>query len=170
MVGNAMTLGEQDVVDYLRSREAEVAERLGKVRSRMIGSVASVTTFPNFSFLPGHNAFRTWVPKGPHRTEIHTWVMVNKNIPFELKEKYRKGVMRTFSPSGVLEMDDGENWEHATMANAGVVTRRQKLHYGLGLNSKIDNPDLKGEIHLRKYNDANQRAFYARWLELMTAP
>jgi len=170
MVGNAMTLGEQDVVDYLRSREAEVAERLGKVRSRMVGSVASTTTFPNFSFLPGHNAFRTWIPKGPHNTEIHTWVLVNKNIPFELKEKYRKGVMRTFSPSGTLEMDDGENWEHATLSNAGVVTRRQNLHYGLGLNSKTENPDFKGELHLRKYNDANQRAFYRRWLQMMTRP
>ena len=170
MVGNAMTLGEQDVVDYLRSRESEVAERLGKIRSRMIGSVSSTTTFPNFSFLAGHNAFRTWVPKGPHLTEVHTWVLVNKSIPYELKEKYRKGVMRTFSPSGTLEMDDGENWEHATSVNAGVVTRKQKLHYGLGLTSKVDHPDLKGVIHLRKYNDANQRAFYGRWLELMTTP
>lgn len=170
MVGNAMTLGEQDVVDYLRAREEEVAERLGKICSRMIGSVSSTTTFPNFSFLAGHNAFRTWLPKGPHLTEVHTWVLVNKNIPFELKEKYRKGVMRTFSPSGTLEMDDGENWEHATQINTGVVTRRQKLHYGLGLTSKIEHDDLKGEIHLRKYNDANQRAFYRRWLELMTTP
>jgi ethylbenzene dioxygenase alpha subunit len=78
--------------------------------------------------------------------------------------------MRTFSPSGVFEMDDGENWEHATQINVGVVTRRQKLHYGLGLNSKTEHPELKGEVHLRKYNDANQRAFYRRWLELMTAP
>jgi ethylbenzene dioxygenase alpha subunit len=170
MVGNAMALGEQDIVDYLRSREAEVAERLGKLRSRMVGSVASVTTFPNLSFLPGHSTFRTWVPKGPHTTEINTWILVNKSLSYELKEKYRKGVMRTFSPSGVFEMDDGENWEHATQINVGVVTRRQKLHYGLGLNSKTEHPELKGEVHLRKYNDANQRAFYRRWLELMTAP
>jgi hypothetical protein len=37
------------------------------------------------------------------------------------------------------------------------------------LTSKTENPDLKGELHLRKYNDANQRAFYGRWLELMTS-
>jgi ethylbenzene dioxygenase alpha subunit len=168
MVGNAMTLGEQDIVDYLRARSADVAERLGKVRSRMVGAMSSTTTFPNFSFLAGHNAFRTWIPRGPHKTEIHTWVLVNKAIPFELKEKYRKGVMRTFSPSGVLEMDDGENWEGATMANAGVVTRRQKLHYGLGLTSKIKHDEFKGNVHIRKYNDSNQRAFYAEWLKRMT--
>ena len=170
MVGNAMALGEQDIVDYLKAREAEVADRLGKLRSRMIGSVASVTAFPNLSFLPGHSTFRTWTPKGPHTTEINSWVLVNKSLSYELKEKYRKGVMRTFSPSGVFEMDDGENWEHATQINVGVVTRRQKLHYGLGLDSKVEHPELKGEIHLRKYNDANQRAFYRRWLELMTKP
>ena len=170
MVGNAMALGEQDIVDYLKAREEEVAERLGKLRSRMVGSVASVTAFPNLSFLPGHSTFRTWVPKGPHTTEINTWVLVNKAASYELKEKYRKGVMRTFSPSGVFEMDDGENWEHATQTNAGIVTRRQKLHYGLGLNSKTEHPELKGEIYLRKYNDANQRAFYRKWLELMTKP
>jgi ethylbenzene dioxygenase subunit alpha len=167
MVGNAMTLGEQEIVDYLRSRERVVAERLGKIRSRMVGSIASATVFPNFSFLPGHNAFRAWIPKGPHMTEVHTWVLTNRNMPDALKEKYRKGVMRTFSPSGTLEMDDGENWENCTRSNAGVVTRRQKLHYALGLDSRIEDPDLKGTIHLRKYNDANQRAFYGRWLELM---
>jgi ethylbenzene dioxygenase alpha subunit len=170
MVGNAATLGERDIIRYLRSRAEEVEKRLGEIRSKMIGAVSSATTFPNFSFLAGHNAFRTWIPKGPHKTEVQSWVLVNKAIPDDLKEKYRKGVMRTFSPSGLLEMDDGENWEHATTVNAGVVTRRQKLHYGLGLDSAAEHEELKGELHLRKYNDANQRAFYRRWLELMSAP
>ena len=170
MVGNAMTLGEQDIVDYLRVARGGrrgAARQIPLAHDRLD---RSTTTVPEFLIPAGHNAFRTWIPKGPHETEIHTWVLVNKNIPFELKEKYRKGVMRTFSPSGIFEMDDGENWEHATQSNAGVVTRRQKLHYGLGLNSKTENPDLKGDLYLRKYNDANQRGFYNRWLQLMTAP
>lgn len=170
MIGNAMSMGEQDLLDYLRAREQSVAQRLGKIRSRMVGAVSSSNLFPHFAFLPGHNAFRTWHPKGPHMIELHTWVLVNKNAPEDIKAKYRRGVMRTFSPSGVFEMDDGENWENCTSTNAGTVTRRQKLHYGLGLNSKIEHDELKGAVHLRKYNDANQRAFYKRWLELMCAP
>ncbi len=168
MVGNAMTLGEQEIVDYLRENEAKVAARLGKLRSRMVGSISSANLFPNFSFLAGHNAFRTWHPKGAHKTELHTWVLVNKNAPESLKAQYRKGVMRTFSPSGTLEMDDGENWENATLTNAGVVTRRQSLHYGLGIDSEVAHDELKGNTYLRKYNDANQRAFYQRWLDLMS--
>jgi len=167
MIGNAMTLGEQEVLDYLRSREQVVAERLGKIRSRMVGSVSSANMFPHFAFLPGHSTFRVWHPRGPNKIELHTWVLVNKNCPEHIKELYRKGVMRTFSPTGVFEMDDGENWEHCTATAAGVVARRQKLHYGLGMNSQIEHDELKGEVHLRKYNDANQRAFYRQWLKLM---
>jgi len=169
MVGNAMTLGEQDVVDYLRERERVVAERLGKLRSRMVGSLSSATAFPNFSFLAGHNAFRVWLPRGPREIELHTWVLVNRSAPEALKAKYRRGVMRTFSPSGTLEMDDGENWENATAANAGIITRRQPLCYGLGMNSRIDHEELPGNVHHRVINDSNQRAFYGRWLDFMTA-
>ena len=169
MVGNAMVLGEQDIVDYLRQREEQVAARLGKLRSRMVGAISSANMFPHTSFLPGQNTFRTWHPKGPSGIELHTWVLVNKSAPQALKDLYMKGVMRTFSPSGTLEMDDGDNWENATQTNQGVVTRRQKLHYGLGMDSAIEHEELKGAVHLRKYNDTNQRAFYAKWLEFMCA-
>lgn len=168
MIGNAMTLGEQEILDYLRGRAQAMEQRLGKLRTRMVGSVSSANVFPHFAFLPGHNSFRTWHPKGPGAIELHTWVLVNKNAPDSVKELYRKGVMRTFSPSGVLEMDDGENWENCTSVNRGFVTRQQKLHYGLGMNSATEHEELKGTLHKRKYNDANQRLFYKRWLELMT--
>jgi ethylbenzene dioxygenase alpha subunit len=169
LVGNASTFGDKRINRYLRSREAEVAERLGPIRSRMVGAFSSVTLFPNMSFLPGQQSFRVWQPRGPHRTELKTWVLVNRNLPDELKVAYRKGAMMTFSPSGVFEMDDGENWEYATRANEGVVTRRQKLHYGLGLGSKIDHPELPGNVFRNQLNDANQRAFYERWAQLMSA-
>jgi ethylbenzene dioxygenase alpha subunit len=169
-VGNAATLGEPEIVEYLRENETLFAERLGKMRSRMVGSLSSATVFPNLSFLAGHNTFRTWNPKGPTETELHTWVFLNKNAPESLKEKYRRGVMLTFSPAGVFEMDDGENFEHCTASNAGVVTRRRPLHTGLGLGSEVEHPELAGHVHRNQVNEANHRAFYQRWIDLMTAP
>jgi ethylbenzene dioxygenase subunit alpha len=169
LVGNASTLGDKRINRYIRSREAEVEQRLGRLRSRMIGSISSVTVFPNLSFLPGQQSFRVWQPRGPHRTELKTWVLVNRTLPQELKDAWRKGAMMTFSPSGVFEMDDGENWEYATRVNEGVVTRRQKLHYGLGLGSRVEHPELPGNVFRSQLNDANQRAFYARWSQLMRA-
>jgi ethylbenzene dioxygenase alpha subunit len=66
-------------------------------------------------------------------------------------------------------MDDGENWENATRANEGVVTRRQRLHYGLRVGtSRRDDPDLPGNISRPMYSDVNQLAFYQRWMDFMT--
>jgi ethylbenzene dioxygenase alpha subunit len=169
-VGNAMTMGDDAVIQDLRARAAKIEARLGALRARMVGSIASATIFPNCSFLPGQPTFRVWQPRGPGEIELQTWVLVNASMSEDLKARYRRGVMRTFSPSGTLEMDDGENWEHATQINRGVVTRRQKLHYGQGLGTAIDHDELKGNVHRNQLNDANQRAFYKRWLDLMQAP
>lgn len=168
-VGNAATLGDRRVLDYLRGQQAQVRERLGDLRARMVGSISSVNVFPTLSFLPGQNSWRVWVPKGPALTELHTWVLVNRSAPDEVKEAYRKGAMMTFSPTGVFEMDDGENWEYCTRTNQGVVTRRQRLHYRLGLGSRIEHPELPGNVFRSQINDANQRAFYQRWVQLLEA-
>lgn len=73
----------------------------------------------------------------------------------------------TFSPGGVFEMDDGENWEYSTRVNQGFVTRQQQLHYALGMDTSDLARDLPGHIHKGSLNDANQRLFYARWAEFM---
>ncbi|MAD38619.1 MAG: aromatic ring-hydroxylating dioxygenase subunit alpha [Tistrella sp.] len=166
-VGNTRTLGFPELNDYVLGRYEAVKARLGEVRARMVGAVSSCTVFPNFSFLPGQATFRVWHPKGPDRIDLYTWTLVNRNMPERIKELYRKGTMITFSPGGVFEMDDGENWEYCTKANQGWVTRHQKLHYGLGQDSGWAESSLPGHIHHGSLNDANQRQFYKRWAEFM---
>lgn len=168
-LGNAATMGDRELLRYMRSREAAITERLGAFRARMWGSVASANIFPNFAFLPGYFTFRTFQPKGPTRTEIHAWTLVPKGMPDDVKDRFRRGSMRTFSPSGLLEMDDGENWEHSTAANAGYVTRHQRLCYAMVPEGRIDDPSLPGIVHAGQLSDANQRLFYKRWAEMMDA-
>ncbi|NML26035.1 SRPBCC family protein [Zoogloea dura] len=169
IVGNCATLGEKELLKYLYVLQPKVAERLGEVRSKMIGAISSCTLFPNTSFLPGQNTFRTWHPRGPGQIELHTWTFVNKKAPQEIKDMWRKGTMMTFSPSGVFEMDDGENWEYSTRSNAGFVTRQQDLYLGLGQDTRVEGTDLPGNVFQGQINEANQRAFYQRWLDLMKA-
>ena len=169
IVGNAATLGDKELMKYLYILQPKVAERHDEFRSKMIGSISSCTIFPNTSFLPGQNTFRTWHPRGPSHIELHTWTFVNKNAPQHVKDGWRKGTMMTFSPSGVFEMDDGENWEYSTRVNAGFVTRQQDLYLGLGANSKIEDTDLPANVYRGQINEANQRAFYTRWHDLMKA-
>jgi ethylbenzene dioxygenase subunit alpha len=167
--GNAATMGDKNILNYMKSRREAITGRLGKFRADMWGAVASATVFPNFSFLPGYFTFRTFQPKGPLKTEIHAWTLVPKNMPEDIKDRFRRGSMRTFSPGGILEMDDGENWEHSTAANAGFVTRNQKLCYAMrGPDVKPD-PDLPGAVTSGQLSDANQRAFYRRWTQMMDA-
>jgi ethylbenzene dioxygenase alpha subunit len=102
-------------------------------------------------------------------TELHSWALVPAGAPDDIKERWRLGVMRTFSPSGILEMDDGENWEHATAASAGYVTKQQKLYYGMNPGPRIDHPDMPGIVHQGQLSDANQRLFFKRYAEFMDA-
>lgn len=167
--GNAATMGDRELLRYMRSRQEAITARLGDFRAKMWGSVASATIFPNFSFLPGYFTFRTFQPKGPTTTEIHAWTLVPRNMPDDIKDRFRRGSMRTFSPSGILEMDDGENWEHSTSANAGWVTRNQKLCYAMAPAGEVERDDLPGEVTAGQLSDANQRLFYKRWAEMMDA-
>lgn len=169
IVGNAATLGDKEIVKYLYNLQPKVAERLGDFRSRMIGAISSVNVFPNLSFLPGQNTIRVWHPRGPNKIELYTWTIVNKSAPEDIKERWRKGTMMTFSPSGVFEMDDGENWEYSTKMNAGYVTRQQDLYIGLGQDTRLHDTGLPGNVFRDQVNEANQRAFYQRWMDLMKA-
>ena len=168
-IGNAATMGDRDLLRYMKSRQEAIIARLGEFRAKMWGSVASATIFPNFSFLPGYFTFRTFQPKGPLKTEIHAWTLVPRNMPDEIKDRFRKGSMRTFSPSGLLEMDDGENWEFSTQANAGWVTRNQRLCYAMAPAGEVEQDGLPGSVTAGQLSDANQRLFYKRWAQMMDA-
>jgi len=169
IVGNAATLGDKEIRKYLWSIQPQVAKRLGEFRSKMIGSISSCNVFPNLSFLPGQNTFRVWQPRGPNKIELHTWTIVNKSAPEQIKERWRKGAMLTFSPSGVFEMDDGENFEFSTRSNAGFLARQQDLYMGLGRDTRLSDTELPGNVFRNQVNEANHRAFYQRWKDLMAA-
>ena len=166
-----MGMANPEAMIYYESKRDEMAKRLGDLRARKIwGSVISASVFPNFSYLPGIGTMRVWLPKGPRQFELRAWTLVNKDMPDSVKDTVRDACMQTFSPGGVMEMDDGENWENATKSNEGVVTRKQRLHYGLRVGtSSRDDPELPGNISRPMYNDSNQLAFYQRWMDYMTA-
>ena len=96
-------------------------------------------------------------------------MLVNKSAPEDIKEKWRKGAMMTFSPTGVFEMDDGENWEYCTKTARGRVTSQQDLYMGLGHNTALTDTDLPANVYSGQLNEANSRAFYQFWGDLLKA-
>lgn len=166
-IGQAATFGDRTASNYVKSKLDDFSARLGELRGRLVGGIAAATVFPNLSFLCGQQTFRVWHPRGPHQTELWCWTLVNRSAPAEIKEAYRRGVMMTFSPTGLFEMDDGENWEQVTLANRGFVTRQRPMYYRVGRASRLPNSELPGNVYENGLNDANQRAFYGHWASLL---
>ena len=123
--------------------------------------------FPNLSVHWLTRTIRVWQPRGPDKMEIWSWAVVDKAATAEIKDVMRFVSQYRFSPSGVFEQDDAENWVAATAAAAGTVSKRLPYNYQMRmgrLESSEDHPGVIGPSP----NEQNQRFFYKRWAELMS--
>ena len=156
------------IQEYERAIRPEVETRLGP-RSRLINPVVG-TVFPNFSVLRGTSrTLRVWHPRGPDKTEIWSWVVVDKAAPPEVKEAFRLAGVRGFSPGGTFEQDDMDNWQECTQTCRGVVSRRVPVNNQMGLGHERWDPALGAWASDAGFSELSQRHFYRRWAELMAA-
>ena len=125
---------------------------------------------PNFYDTEGQaHADPCWHPKGPDSIEIWSWVFTDRAAPPEVKEAIRLVALRAFSPAGTLEQDDMDNWEECTRSSRGVVARRQMLNYQMGLGHDSYSEEKEGLTSEFCFSDNNQRQFYKRWSDMMSA-
>ncbi len=157
---------EKALREYYVSSQARYAERLGQARVQ--GPMnAHATLFPSFSYLPGTNTLRVWHPRGPDQMEVYSWILVEKSMPPEVKEAQRLFTLRTFSPSGLLEQDDGENWGEIQKVLKGTVQKRYAFNYQMGLGHERE--DQEGYPGRLSYvmSEGAARGFYRRYTQLM---
>ena|SRR6516165_10920755 len=120
----------------------------GPILVRRMGPASPVvgTLFPNFSLLrAGSRTFRVWHPRGPDKTEVWSWVYVDKAAPPHVKEAIRLAGMRGCGPSGSFEQDDMDNWpslQECTRACRGAVLQRAFLNTQMGLGHERFDQDL----------------------------
>jgi len=140
------------------------------------------TVFPNLSFLhpagtrsreeqfTAYFTLRQWQPKGPHKIEIWSWCLIEKDLPERWKEASRRAYVQTFGVAGTTEQDDTETWADITQANRGAIARSGFFHYGMGLGTvaPLKNWPGPGTAYPTSWIEANERAMFERWLELMT--
>jgi len=157
-----------EVTAYEASIKDEVAKRMGERYNLVNPHVGTI--FPNFSILRSvSRTMRVWHPRGTAETEVWAWVFVDRAAPPEIKEAIRLMSLRSFGPAGSFEQDDMDNWQDCTLTTRGVVARRYPMNYQQGLGHSRFNADLKGWASDYRLSESNQRAFYRRWVELMTA-
>jgi nitrite reductase/ring-hydroxylating ferredoxin subunit len=153
---------------YEREIAPRVRERLGP-RAALVNPIVG-TVFPHFSLLRGTSrTLRVWQPRGPDKTEIRSFVFMDKAAPPEVKRAVRLAGIRGFSPSGAFEQDDMDNWQECTQTCRGVMSRRMNVHNAMGLGHERFDPALGGLVADQRFSESNQREFYRRWRAMMEA-
>ena len=156
------------IQEYERAIRREVEARLGP-RAKLINPIVG-TVFPNFSVLRGTSrTLRVWQPRGPDKTEVQSWVVVDRAAPAEVKEAFRLAGVRGFSPGGTFEQDDMDNWQECTQTCRGFMSRRVPLNNRMGLGHERFEPGLGGWASDSGFSESNHREFYRRWQEVMRA-
>ena len=155
-----------EIGEYLAAVRGQMLDHLGEARLKgPLNSHANV--FPNMGYLPGSGTLRVWHPIAHDEIEVWSWCVVDAAAPDEIKEASRTLTLRMFGPSGMLEQDDAENWAEAYQNSTSTIARRYPYNYQMGMGSEGTDPEYPGTTTF-VYSEAAARAFYRRWLELMT--
>jgi phenylpropionate dioxygenase-like ring-hydroxylating dioxygenase large terminal subunit len=164
------TLPEVDA--YYREQHQKRQRRLGD-RSRLLNRGGVV--FPSMHYnAAGRNTIGIWAPLAPGLVEVWRWLLVPRNAPDCVRDMLRRYYLRYAGPAGMTEQDDIENWASIQRAISGSVARHVPLNYQMGLGRERRGwpVDWLGEdaVVCEGASENNQRAFYARWQELMDTP
>ena len=171
--GKAVQTGYED---FMRQMRSDLVERYGEAAEAFV-PIGVGTIFPNMSFLDSarFRAFRVWHPRGVDRIEVHSWCIVDKALPAELKGAVRRQYSLAFGPGGIFEQDDGDIWQSVQDALRGHVGRQGRFHYRMGLGRETPTAERYGEPFPGSTSDmlmteANQRAFYRHYARVMSDP
>jgi 3-phenylpropionate/trans-cinnamate dioxygenase alpha subunit len=124
--------------------------------------------FPNM-WITGNQVWLR-LPKGPMKTELWAFLMLDKNLPREEKKRLINMAEHGFGPAGLWEQDDGENWDQSTRGMVGVVAKRAPLHYGMNLGRGEIIDEEGGPPYIETHiNEHAQLWHYRSWAEWMAA-
>lgn len=127
--------------------------------------------FPNLWVSTGGTQLCLRVPRGPEMTELWWFTFVDKNSSEEQKKNIIRMATHFFGPAGLLEQDDGENWNHSTRTcRTTRITGQRPLNFsmGKGLDTVDEVPSGQSKIET-VINEHGQLWTYRSWAEWMGA-
>jgi len=157
----------EELIQYMKEHAEEIEGRLGTVRARQISPSAG-TVFPNLSIHWLTRTIRVWHPRGPDKMEIWSWAIVDKAAAPEIKELMRFVSQYRFSPTGVFEQDDMDNWIQVTGAARSLIGQRYPANYQMTGNEPPIALDLPGRT-MSRFSDNNQLNLYLHWAKVLQA-
>lgn len=156
-----------NIAEFLEgSRQRALMEKHGDVMGRDFG-LTHGCLFPNLGFV-SLGMFRVFLPKGPDRTEMRTYVMVPRDAPQELRSRWRVEAIHTFGAAGIFEQEDGAHWAEIQRVMGSPRCRSARLNVQLGLGQSEDPSGRFPGVTDAAVTEAGTRSFYRRWIELMS--
>jgi 3-phenylpropionate/trans-cinnamate dioxygenase alpha subunit len=170
------TAVQTEYAGFMQRMRSELVAKHGEAAEAFV-PIGVGTLFPNMSFLDSarFRAFRVWHPRGVDKIEVHSWCVVDKALPPELKTAVRRQYSLAFGPGGIFEQDDGDIWQSVQDAMRGYIGRQGRFNYQMGLGRETPTaerygPPFPGSCSDILMTEANQRAFYRHYATLMADP
>ena len=111
--------------------------------------------FPNL-WITGRDQVSLRMPKGPTRPRSGGSPSSTTNCAGRARSDGVQPQLRhNFGPAGMLEQEDGENWDQSTRGTSGTVSKRYPLNYAMNLGHGEIIEDEGGPPYI---DDARQRA------------
>jgi len=159
----AKTAGDQAYRD-----DPAVKAELGPVGQR---AMSHPHIFPNMWItFPGFGQVSMRMPKGPMSTEIWWFTFHDKNMAEDKKSIALKRATHNFGPAGMLEQEDGENWDQSTRGTSSTVAKRYPLNYAMSVGHGEMIEDEGGPPYVEAVvNEHAQLWHYRSWADWMAA-
>jgi phenylpropionate dioxygenase-like ring-hydroxylating dioxygenase large terminal subunit len=153
--------------DLARARPRAANGLMGASGVRSLGHP---NIFPNLWITLGGLQICLRIPRGPLKTEIWWFTLIQKNAPPPYRQRAIRSAIHFFGPAGLLEQDDGENWSQSTRSSIGVASRKLGQALKMGLGHDQVTTDAAGQRFIDTcVNEHGQRWLYRSWTEWMAA-
>ena len=146
----------------------EMERRLGTFRARRV-SINTTAMFPNVAVHIGSTMVRLWLPRGPQKTEVWGFQIIDKAAPQDMRDRFRRHGMLAFGVAGLQEVDDADNWNQCVLAGKSLIGRKHLQILSLGLGHAEEQDVIPGYRSPNTINEDRQRGLYKRWQEFMDA-
>lgn len=114
---------------------------------------------------------RLWQPLGPHRIELTSWYLAEKEASDEHKEAVLKQGLRTFGMSGMFEEDDVDVWSSAVTAGKGSIARTGTMNFQTALNFEpVEDFPGPGRAYFPMLPECEQFNLLRHWKRIISQP
>ena len=126
--------------------------------------------FPNLWLASDGTQLSLRLPKGHSCTEIWWFTLLPAGLSDEQRTQRMSRANHTFGPAGMLEQEDGENWDQSSRATKGPVARRYPLNFAMGVGRGTSSAFDGGPRFIDSpVNEYAQLWTYRAWAEWMDA-